>query len=48
MKRINTIVPFTFLPVDGEDTWVECDVEYLSDIVLIEWNGSDFVSRVQS
>ena len=40
-------ITFHFL-VDGEDWWVECDVEYLSDIVLIEWNGSDFVSRVRS
>ena len=40
-------ITFHFL-VDGEDMWVECDVEYLSDIVLIEWNGSDFVSRVRS
>lgn len=40
-------ITFHFL-VDGKDTWVECDVEYLSDIVLIEWNGSDFVSRVRS
>ena len=40
-------ITFHFL-VDVEDMWVECDVEYLSDIVLIEWNGSDFVSRVRS
>lgn len=40
-------ITFHFL-VDGEDMRVECDVEYLSDIVLIEWNGSDFVSRVRS
>ena len=40
-------ITFHFL-VDGNDMWVECDVEYLSDIVLIEWNGSDFVSRVRS
>lgn len=40
-------ITFHFL-VDGGDMWVECDVEYLSDIVLIEWNGSDFVSRVRS
>lgn len=40
-------ITFHFL-VDGKDMWVECDVEYLSDIVLIEWTGSDFVSRVRS
>lgn len=40
-------ITFHFL-IDGKDMWVECDVEYLSDIVLIEWNGSDFVSRVRS
>lgn len=40
-------ITFHFL-VDGKDMWVECDVHYTSDIVLIEWNGSDFVSRVRS
>ena len=40
-------ITFHFL-VDGRDMWVECDVHYTSDIVLIEWNGSDFVSRVRS
>ncbi|MBO7279628.1 MAG: hypothetical protein J6V00_00530, partial [Bacteroidaceae bacterium] len=40
-------ITFHFL-IDGKDMWVECDVHYTSDIVLIEWNGSDFVSRVRS
>ena len=40
-------ITFHFL-VNGKDMWVECDVHYTSDIVLIEWNGSDFVSRVRS
>lgn len=40
-------ITYHFL-IDGKDMWVEVDVNYTSDIVFIEWNGSVFVSRVRS
>lgn len=40
-------ITYHFL-IDGKDMWVEVDVNYTSDIVFIEWNGREFVSRVRS